>query len=319
MYPPQGDLEIEQSEVQLSELKNRSALKIMIFEGTKDEVEESVKNLMNSILNKIDLESKEEDCKVCVETFLDKCTTKNVYSKEPVILGELKDFDEKVIKLSRNQIVKLACDTLVQSECDEWFNSRYLRISASKKAYCIKSGVKKTVESLIGDMLFPKKLDISATIYGREHESKARVMYKSLFNVNVMNVGVVVSEKQPWLCASLDGVVIEDSKITKIVEIKCPSSCEKKSIVDFSTETCNVPYLKFNGNKAELRESTAYYIQCQVQMYISVLDLCDLFIYIPVQNGSICIAVKRNEIFLSNTVIKCEKFSSCIAGKSANG
>ncbi|KAG5870265.1 hypothetical protein JTB14_002133 [Gonioctena quinquepunctata] len=170
MYPPQGDLEIEQSEIQLSELKNRSALKIMIFEGTKDEVEESVKNLMNSILYKIDLESKEEDCKVCVETFLDECTTKNVYSTEPVILGELKDFYEKVIKVSRNQIVKSACDTLVQSECDEWFNNRYLRISASKMAYCIKSRVKKTVESLIGDMLFPKKLDISATRYGREHE-----------------------------------------------------------------------------------------------------------------------------------------------------
>ncbi|KAG5887810.1 hypothetical protein JTB14_019401 [Gonioctena quinquepunctata] len=192
MFPPQGDLEIEQSEVQLSELKNRSALKIMIFEGTKDEVEESVENLMNFILNKIDLGSKEEDCKVCVETFLDKCIAKNVYSKEPVILGELKDFYEKVIKLSRNQIVKLACD--------EWFNSRYLRVSASKNAYCIKSRVKKTVESLIGDMLFPKKLDIRATRYGREHESKAREMYESLFNV--MNVGVVVSEKQPWLCAS---------------------------------------------------------------------------------------------------------------------
>ncbi|KAG5871363.1 hypothetical protein JTB14_019760 [Gonioctena quinquepunctata] len=171
MYPPQGDLEIEQSEVQLSELKNRSALKLMIFEGTKDEVEESVKNLMNSLLNKIDLESK-EDSKVCVETFLDKCTAKNVYSKEPVILGELKDFYEKVIKLSRNQLVKLACDTLVESECDEWFNSRYLRVSASKKAYCIKTRANKTVESLIGDMLFPKKVHIRATRYGRNTSQK---------------------------------------------------------------------------------------------------------------------------------------------------
>ncbi|KAG5871704.1 hypothetical protein JTB14_031232 [Gonioctena quinquepunctata] len=82
--------------------------------------------------------------------------SKNVYSKEPVILGELKDFYEKVIKLSRNQIVKLACDTLMQSECDEWFNSRYLRVSASEKAYCIESRVEKTADTLIGDMLFPK-------------------------------------------------------------------------------------------------------------------------------------------------------------------
>ncbi|KAG5879535.1 hypothetical protein JTB14_005542 [Gonioctena quinquepunctata] len=216
---------------------------------------------MNSILYKIDLESKEENFKVCVEPFLDKCNAKNVYFKEPVILGELKYFEEKVIKLSKNQIVKLACDTLVQSECDEWFNSRYWRVSASKKAYCIKSRVKTTVESVIGDMLFPKELDIRATRYGREHNSKVRDMYKSLFNVNVMNVGVVVSEKQPWLCASLDVVVIDDSKITETVEIKCSSSCEKKSIVDFSTKTCSVPYLKFNANKAELRESTAHYTQ----------------------------------------------------------
>lgn len=43
-------------------------------------------------------------------------------------------------------------------------------------------------------------------------------------------------------------------------------------------------------------------------MYISGSDLCDLFIYTPAQNGSVCIPVKRNEIFLSNTVIKCEEF-----------
>ncbi|KAG5880137.1 hypothetical protein JTB14_002157 [Gonioctena quinquepunctata] len=222
MYPLQGDLEIEQS-VQLSELENRSTLKIMILcEGTKDKVEESVENLMNFILNNIDLESKEEDCEVCLETFSDECIAKNVYLKEPVILGELEDFYEKVIKLSRNQIVKLACDTLVQSEYDEWFNSRYLRVSASEKAYCIKSRVKKTAESLVGDMLIPKKLDIRATRYGREHESKAREINKSLFNVSVVNVGVV---------ASVDGVVIEDSEIIQIVEIKCPSSYEKKKLL----------------------------------------------------------------------------------------
>lgn len=103
-------------------------------------------------------------------------------------------------------------------------------------------------------------------------------------------------------------MVIKDGRISKIVELKCPSSCKEQAMVDFHEKKCNVSYLKFSNDIVELRQSTVYYTQCQVQMYVCGLDMCDLFIYIPVANGSICIHVQRDEKFLQEVVLKCEDF-----------
>jgi len=70
---------------------------------------------------------------------------------------------------------------------------------------------------------------------------------------------IIISDKQPWLCASLDGVVVKDSSIIKIVEIKCPQNCEKRSIVDKKLKVSNVSYLEFIDGKTELKKSTLLY------------------------------------------------------------
>ena len=93
-----------------------------------------------------------------------------------------------------------------------------------------------------------------------------------------------------------------------IVEIKCPISCEKLQIVDFDTKKCNVSYLKFQHKNVILRESSIYYTQCQIQLYITGLNFCDLFVYSPVKNGSVCICVTRNEKFLRKVISVCEEF-----------
>ncbi|OXU27207.1 hypothetical protein TSAR_015051 [Trichomalopsis sarcophagae] len=49
-------------------------------------------------------------------------------------------------------------------------------------------------------------------------------------------------------------------------------------------------------------------VHCQVQMYVSGLTICDLFIYSSVTNGSCLIQVHRNETFLENIIYKCEHF-----------
>ena len=158
------------------------------------------------------------------------------------------------------------------------------------------------------DMLNPKNIKSKSTLYGTKNEKEAKEMYEKLYGVEVIKLGVLVSEKQPWLCGSLDGVVVKDSCICKIVEFKCPSSCEKVAIIDYKNKLSNVKYLQFSEAEVELKKSSAYYTQCQVQMYVSGLCTCDLFIYTPVKNGCCCVEVQRDEAFLQEVIVKSEEF-----------
>lgn len=41
---------------------------------------------------------------------------------------------------------------------------------------------------------------------------------------------LVVHNIQLWLCASPDGLILTNGRITSVIEIKCPSSYKKKPI-----------------------------------------------------------------------------------------
>ena len=125
--------------------------------------------------------------------------------------------------------------------------------------------MRKPVEKLMSDMLFPKKTDTPALRYGRKTESTAAKEYESLYSTSIKKVGLIVSEIQPWWCTSLDGISVKNNSIMNIVEIKCPISCKKLQVVDFDTKKCNVSYLKFEHKNVILRESSIYYTQCQIQ------------------------------------------------------
>ena len=72
---------------------------------------------------------------------------------------------------------------------------------------------------------------------------------------------------------------------------KCTSSCQKTPVIDYQLKKCNVNYLIFQDSDVQLKTSSQYYTQCQIQMYVCGLTVCDLFVYSPVKNGSCCIHV----------------------------
>ena len=126
---------------------------------------------------------------------------------------ELKDFYKNWILLSKDEIIKLCCDTFQQSRCDRWFEARLLRISARKDVHNVKVRKTKTVESLVNEMLNPVRVVTSVTRYGKDNESVATEQYQNLFNYSVKSVGVIVSKSQSWLCASLDGFVVQNKHL----------------------------------------------------------------------------------------------------------
>lgn len=308
MFPPTNKLALEAFGVDLSELLDPSPLKTILLEAKKDKNQKAVHNLMEDMLTEVEVILEKENCAVCLNTFFILCLNTIMYMKPQLVQQAVKDFYCTSVVLLKKDIIELCCDTLKQSKCSKWFQARSLRLSASKQVHSIKTRSKKTIEALVSEMLDSKKVDTPALRYGIKHESDAMLEYENMFNVKVHKVGLLVSEKQPWLCASLDGVVTQNGCIQKIVEFKCPFSCEKLPVVDLKNNKCNVKYLVLEGNEVHLRASNVYYTQCQTQMYVSGVQKCDLFVYTPVENGCCCVTVQRNEKFLSVLILKCEDF-----------
>lgn len=298
----------EPQNVSITDLKVDSPLKrIMEAQFTKDN-KHTVRNVINSLLAQVELNLEKEECAACVENFLIFCEEYSTYENQYNLDPNLREFYINNVQLSEHRIIQLSCETVKQSSCNNWFQARRLRISASSNVHHIKVLSRKPVETLISEMLHPSAIDSSSTRYGLKMESSAKEKYEQLYNCTVKRVGVIVSKYQPWLCASLDGVVIDDGCVSKIVEFKCPSTCENKPVINDADQVSNVKYLEFINDKLELKKSDVYFTQVQVQMYVTGMSVCDLFVFSPVEDGCCLIEVHRDEEFLKNVILKSEKF-----------
>ena len=113
--------------------------------------------------------------------------------------------------------------------------------------------------------------------HGNEYEGSARAKYAKEKKVIVQECGLIVAMSEPWLAYSPDGVVIENSKACRLLEIKCPYELE-----DTSTEVLRKKckkFLKVQGNQVTVRDKHQYYAQVQCGMALLNLKWCDFVIY----------------------------------------
>lgn len=308
MFPPKPYLEMDLRVPNPDDLTFRSSLKIMLS-AEQEACHEQVNDVVSLLVEKVDENIRIQDCQICVLNIHNFVEDHMVYSSKLIVLSDsIKLFYDSHIRISNEDIISLCSETIDQSTSSKWQLARSCRFSASTTVHKIKVRKTKTIESLLEELFFPKQCNLPAMQYGKKNESVARRLYETMLNKQVKEVGVIVSKDQPWLCASPDGIVVEDGCIVGLVEIKCPSSCEKLPIVDLVNKKCNVPYLGILGNEIILKKSNVYYTQCQVQMYVCGLNLCDLFIYSPLENGSCIISVHRDESFIEEVILKSEDF-----------
>ena len=62
--------------------------------------------------------------------------------------------------------------------------------------HSIKTRKTKSIEALVQEMLYPKKVDTTATPYGKNSENNARKQYELLYGDCVQQFGLVISEDQ---------------------------------------------------------------------------------------------------------------------------
>lgn len=83
---------------------------------------------------------------------------------------------------------------------------------------------------------------------------------------------------QFWLGVPVDGVVLDDG-ITKILEIKCSISCRSKPIWDEETKKFNICFIEtLTDGVVQIKRNHLYYTQCQLQMYVTGIPICDIFV-----------------------------------------
>ena len=83
---------------------------------------------------------------------------------------------------------------------------------------------------------------------------------------------LVVHQKQPWLAGSPDGISLSQDGTVRILEIKCPESCEDKEItMDYLITSQNGELL--------LKRSSPYFAQIQINMLVTNLKLAHFFVW----------------------------------------
>ncbi|XP_026740625.1 uncharacterized protein LOC113503032 [Trichoplusia ni] len=291
-----------QSIIRHDELLQESSLK-QILQATEQTLDSNlVTEVVSDTSDKVDLEK--EDCLACLNFFFTVKSEFQLYKRDYPLAENLEEYYKKYVAVTNEDIINICCNTMKQSDCPNWYAIRHLRITASKNIHSIKSRKTKSIESLVSSILKPKKIDCVATRYGLCNEKDAILLYEKINFCKVKTVGAIISKEQPWLCVSIDGVVVEDGCVTKLVEVKCPISCEKKPVVDFANNLCNVDYLVLINNVLEIRQSHPYYTQVQSQMYVTGMTICDIFVYSPLRNASVAVQVNRDEQFIEEIKIR---------------
>ena len=72
-----------------------------------------------------------------------------------------------------------------------------------------------------------------ATRYGNNQEDFARQAYMTNLPSaeTVIQCGLIVCQKNPWLACSPDGIVFRDKRPIRLLEIKCPVLGEPSELV----------------------------------------------------------------------------------------
>ncbi|KAH7939910.1 hypothetical protein HPB52_019100 [Rhipicephalus sanguineus] len=145
----------------------------------------------------------------------------NTFGAESIPVEEVSDDFLLKVVVTEEERSDIAKQTILQSGCPQWHCARALRISASSKAHRIKIR-QADFESLAQQLVTPRSFKSAACAYGISMEPVARKEYESKTGRKVIQVGLVISTSQPWLCCSPDGLIDEEG--IRLLEIKAPYS-----------------------------------------------------------------------------------------------
>lgn len=107
-------------------------------------------------------------------------------------------------------------DTRRQNECVEWHLHRKKRLTASFFGKICKLRPKTSRAKTVSSILYGSFSGNDATKYGIQNEENAKSTLSNILNKTIRPSGLIINNNIPFLAASPDGIIDEDS----LVEIK---------------------------------------------------------------------------------------------------
>ncbi|XP_045449980.1 uncharacterized protein LOC123658665 [Melitaea cinxia] len=160
--------------------------------------------------------------------------------------------------VTNEKIQALEKNTRAQNASAEWHEMRSCRITASM--FYVVCHSKTCTKSLLQKIFAPKTVHTRAMVHGKIHETIAIAKYEATYGLSVQACGLFISSEYPFLAASPDGLLGEDT----IIEVKCPYTARNCKITNVS-----VPYLERCNGQFLLKKKHPYYAQIQGQLYCS--------------------------------------------------
>lgn len=179
-----------------------------------------------------------------------------------------------------------------------WLEERQFRITGSDsyQLFTYRNNKKPDWCQKSKKYFYPESLSNAYTQHGLKNEPLARNLYdESESSITVAECGLVISQKNPWLAYSPDGVVFDkNNNPIKLIEIKCPYEGKKQGLEDV------LQLLKWlvieNGNWT-LKKKHTYYAQVQIGMAVLNLPATDFIMYTPFDNKLAIFTVNFDELY----------------------
>jgi putative phage-type endonuclease len=166
--------------------------------------------------------------------------------------------NENIYTIRKEKLKKLKLLELPEQRSPEWYSMRKEMLTASSVASAIGKCHFTTREELILSKIEDKPyVSNPITEWGVKYEDIAILFYEELYNVKVLDFGLIPHPTFKAFGASPDGICDDtgnDEYVSRMVEIKCPP---KRKF----TKTCPPHYL----------------MQVQGQLEVCDLDHCDFF------------------------------------------
>ena len=141
----------------------------------------------------------------------------------PISQEEYEEKKEAVLdslKVSKEEIERIARETIGQSSSLRWHDERAKRLTASSFGKICKQREATHCQNLVKQILYSPFSGNKSTKWGKDNESIAVREFCLLYNTDVMETGLIIDEEHHFLGASPDGLLQDDG----LIEVKCPHS-----------------------------------------------------------------------------------------------
>ncbi len=128
--------------------------------------------------------------------------------------------------------------------------------------------------NLLDRITSTRRVQTEAMKKGIQLEPRAAEEYAKLLGgqINLMAVGIIISQTSPWLAASPDRRVYNPNRTHPygLLEIKCPNT----------SSVCEASYLKVDDDaKIYLKMNDNIYFEILMQLAVTGLRWCDMFVW----------------------------------------